>query len=935
MKKTRLFFAACALLSATASMAQATLKTIQANFGFEQCTAFEGAKTTGSAESYAAEGWTFQEANIPQSCGAVMEYGKEGNLINGAAIALTDNAGNAGKALGISAGWSQTVAYQSETVTLPAGEYTLIAYVYNAGTAANLTSKLGFVPTEGEAILSAVTSFAVGEWSVDYVTFTLAADTEGKIQVGGAAGNSTSSNHAKVFIDNLAFTDAAGLAAAQEAAKQATDAEKAAQAAAAIAKNTAKVEGASISNPVVTDFVVNGTFDSNANGWTSTGAFQNKGTATNQTGAFTGPFWENWNGDALANKMYQNVENIPNGIYLLKIAAFVNNLANPNESQYVFANNDKVYLTTGEPTLYEVYTEVTNNTVSVGLEQTTETANWMGIDNVSLTYFGAEGTIDQAKNAALLMEAANLKDAHTSAAAKTALTEALDAFNANSSEANLTALKEAIAKAQESAKSYAILDNGGLLPDNSLAGWTCTNSNTFHINTWSTEGNSDGTGMKTPFIENWVYRDDVLGTGEIYYSLPGLDPGIYQFSALIRAYSESGNLPTGASLFAGDREKEFATGKSFEYNNMKGIYDIYAMTAQVGDDGVFRFGIKIKEDRNFNWMAFKTCKIEYVGAAITAESIAELAAQIPDEPMNAEVKAAAEAAKATAEQNVDLDSYEALLVAVAAAQSSANAYKVAKTSLDAMQNILDGTNVYTAAAYESYKGVYDEKLAAYEACTLTDGDATGIENPEAVTGWHAATIVDNFLLSAWDTNPDFNDAPYYINTWSTEATDGDVKFNVPFFEYWTGSGYLAARTMTATIEGLEKGIYDVTALIRIQQKEDATPQGVSLQANDGEAVACTGKVVNADQHLYMDSYTAQGEVGEDGKLLIKVVVAEDNNAAWVAFKNVKYEYNQLATGIQTVETKSVKNEAIYNIAGQRVKNAQKGLYIVNGKKVMF
>ena len=154
------------------------------------------------------------------------------------------------------------------------------------------------------------------------------------------------------------------------------------------------------SAPTVTDFVVNGTFDSGISPWQRTGTYQNNQTANNQQGAFTGNFYENWNGSAQVNKMYQTISNIPNGTYRLDIAAFVNTLADPNESQYVFANNDKEYLTTGTPTAYEVYTVVTTNQIEVGLEQTTATANWMGIDNVSLRYYGAGDVINDAKNAA-------------------------------------------------------------------------------------------------------------------------------------------------------------------------------------------------------------------------------------------------------------------------------------------------------------------------------------------------------------------------------------------------------------------------------------------------------------------------------------------------------------------------------------------------------
>lgn len=139
----------------------------------------------------------------------------------------------------------------------------------------------------------------------------------------------------------------------------------------------------------------NTTFDDNAYCWNSTGGFTNTGITSNNpssgNGVFesTKPFWENWrSGGAAANKMYQTISDIPNGKYKLGIDAFVNALASPNESQYVFANDDKTYLTSSTPTSYEVTTLVTDHSLSIGLEQTTATTDWMGIDNIRLTYLG-------------------------------------------------------------------------------------------------------------------------------------------------------------------------------------------------------------------------------------------------------------------------------------------------------------------------------------------------------------------------------------------------------------------------------------------------------------------------------------------------------------------------------------------------------------------
>lgn len=161
-----------------------------------------------------------------------------------------------------------------------------------------------------------------------------------------------------------------------------------------LAVNTKAVEGASKDNPIETNFVVNGTFDTAGviAPWKSTTGAQNQTTANNQSGAFgveNSFFFENWNPDPFTGKMYQVIEDIPNGLYTLKICAFVNTF--DATAQYVYANTDQTPLTTGEPTAYEVQTNVTTNTIEIGLEQIVAVANWMGVDNVSLIYKG-DGT---------------------------------------------------------------------------------------------------------------------------------------------------------------------------------------------------------------------------------------------------------------------------------------------------------------------------------------------------------------------------------------------------------------------------------------------------------------------------------------------------------------------------------------------------------------
>ena len=533
--------------------------------------------------------------------------------------------------------------------------------------------------------------------------------------------------------------------------------------------------------------------------------------------------------------------------------------------------------------------EETEVTIALNVTQTQQVENIAAFDNVKL-----EAIEDI--YADLKAEVATALETKQSVKTKTALETALATFTAEQNETNVDALKAALASAKTSINSYKILETG-IIPDDKLDGWTCTNTNTFHINTWSGEGNSDGSNMKTPFIENWCNKNDgFLGTGEIYYSLPGLDPGIYSFSALIRAYSEAGNAPTGASLFAQNREKEFATGHSFVYNGMKGIYDTYTMSAEVGEDGVFKFGIKIAEERNFNWMAFKNCRVAYVGAAITEEAVNELATTMPEGKMNADVKKAAEDAIAAAKATIGIETYEAAQVAIAAAKVSVEAYAAANETLAKMKQFAEETNVYTAEALASYYTQWTEK---YEANTLTTEEANALQDPYAQTGWQhdANMMIDDLLLSAWSIGEakakDYETA-LYINTWSIEGNNDGSDFKVPFFEYWTNDDKsLAENTLTATLNGVESGKYDVTAWVRVRAKNgyEAPATGITMQANDGEAVnVAAGDQVGTSQ-FFLKEFTATGTVAEDGVLKIKFNVAADNNISWLSFKNVMVTKN--------------------------------------------
>ncbi len=302
-----------------------------------------------------------------------------------------------------------------------------IAVLHNPGTNGNVLRTLeGVEVTDGTLKMGMTKKAAGSNWhSIQIESLTLHATKE--VVVNIAKADLQAALDAANAVSPVTEALATAIAAAQAVYDNSSDKDEVIAATATLntaivlANNTNAVAGASEESPVLTAFVVNGTFDSAVAPWKSTTGATNQGTASNQQGAFTGNFFENWNSNNYTGKLYQVIENIPNGVYELSICAFVETF--DGSAQFVYANADKVALTTGAPTAYTVRTIVKNNTIEVGFEQTAAVNRWSGIDNVSLTYLG------EASNEALVN------------AAKEAFTAAYEEFGAALTACQATMLK--------------------------------------------------------------------------------------------------------------------------------------------------------------------------------------------------------------------------------------------------------------------------------------------------------------------------------------------------------------------------------------------------------------------------------------------------------------------------------------------------------------
>ena len=169
------------------------------------------------------------------------------------------------------------------------------------------------------------------------------------------------------------------------------------------------------------EMVVNGTFDTNKDGWSSNTGASGQNLANNKTGDFTGYFWENWNSSPKTGKMSQkNAAVLPAGDYVLQIAAFGDQApAYEGSNLYVFVNDQKTAVISDVPTYYYVPFTLTEaavaGTVEYGLvAESDNKSGWIGIDNVSISYVSGKGNF-----LATETEYAALTAAITAAEAKT------------------------------------------------------------------------------------------------------------------------------------------------------------------------------------------------------------------------------------------------------------------------------------------------------------------------------------------------------------------------------------------------------------------------------------------------------------------------------------------------------------------------------------
>lgn len=424
-----------------------------------------------------------------------------------------------------------------------------------------------------------------------------------------------------------------------------------------------------------TDLIINPSFENNFNGWTNNGMDTQTNTSFNKEGEV---YVEKWQPNGTFG-VSQIISAMPAGVYKLTAKAKTRSISS---AKFFAGGIDVATKIADEENTYSIeFACDADADITIGFEGTGTGAvnSWIALDDFHLTLVSAglpdvtavtgKMNVEVAAaqtaaieayntnrttanyNAAIAAIAAALAsvDAYASAATAVAKAKAIkENHNLASAEAAAT-FAEAIANIENPYNDGSLADadaaNAGTTLGTAVSGWRA-NANgaavkylnngfslndfdqALYVNTWSTEGASDGSNFEVPFYEYWTDNANSLGEKTWTGSLTGIDNGLYKVSAWVRVRAKNETAVADA------------TGITMEVNGGTAV-DVTEGT-QVGEsqfqlatyeaeglvkDGNLTVNFNIAADNNISWLSFQNVKYEKVRDLTPEEAIVPATAE--------------------------------------------------------------------------------------------------------------------------------------------------------------------------------------------------------------------------------------------------------------------------------------------------------------------
>jgi len=217
------------------------------------------------------------------------------------------------------------------------------------------------------------------------------------------------------------------------------------------------------------------------------------------------------------------------------------------------------------------------------------------------------------------------------------------------------------------------------------------------------------------------------------------------------------------------------------------------------------------------------------------------------------------------------------------------------------------------------------KATTYQVATFT-ATATGNVQISPSKGMHIYFI--NIMKNA-------DVIPVQSYGWATYITDKDVEFEDGDAVVVTD---VNAETGVITTAAVSQAPANTPVLLKTAGEKDVTPIAVTPSAPATNLLSVSDGAANGTKVPYVLAKNGEGAgfmkwTGDIAKLEGRVVLWLDSE---IAAARDFFDLDGGTTGIKAVENQKVAmDNKFYNLAGQQVAAPTKGLYIVNGKKVII
>ena len=208
------------------------------------------------------------------------------------------------------------------------------------------------------------------------------------------------------------------------------------------------------------------------------------------------------------------------------------------------------------------------------------------------------------------------------------------------------------------------------------------------------------------------------------------------------------------------------------------------------------------------------------------------------------------------------------------------------------------------------------------ATTLTDGNAASVVvNYTAKAGWNTIAMPfvmdDNFLTTIFGNGYKVYELRGY--------NQNQLNFNVPVM-YAAGYAYIVYCETPGSSSAILQNV-NIVASPKNDEYTD-TESGITVKFHGSYAPKAAGEMTG----LY--GVTTEGKIAKgSASATMKGYRGYFEFSQPVSNVRVALPNGEVISGIKDVKTSS-DSEAIYNLKGQRVNAAQKGVYIIGGKKVV-